>query len=56
MNDPIVEEVRRIRDRQAQEFNYDLDQIFRDLKNREKVFAGTLVHRIPPKLAPSAKK
>ena len=36
MNDPIVDEVRRIRDAHAARFNYDLDAIFRDLKEREK--------------------
>lgn len=30
--DPIVEEVRRIRDAYAKKFNYDLDAIFRDLR------------------------
>lgn len=36
MNDPIVDEVRRVRDAHAARFNYDLDAIFRDLKKREK--------------------
>ena len=36
MNDPIVEEVRRVRDAHAARFNYDLDAIFRDIKEREK--------------------
>ena len=36
MNDPIVDEVRRIRDAHAARFNYDLDAIFRDIKDREK--------------------
>ena len=36
MNHPIVEEVRRIRDAHAARFNYDLDAIFRDLREREK--------------------
>lgn len=36
MNDPIVDEVRRIRDAQAARFNYDLDAIFQDIKKREK--------------------
>lgn len=35
MNDPIVDEVRRIRDAHAARFNYDLDAIFRDIKERE---------------------
>jgi hypothetical protein len=36
MNDPIVDEVRRVRDALAARFNYDLDAIFRDIKEREK--------------------
>jgi hypothetical protein len=36
MNDPIVDEVRRVRDAHAARFNYDLRAIFLDIKNREK--------------------
>jgi len=36
MNDPIVDEVRRVRDAHAFRFNYDLDAIFQDIKEREK--------------------
>lgn len=36
MNDPIVDEVRRVRDAHAARFNYDLDAIFQDIKQREK--------------------
>jgi hypothetical protein len=36
MNDPIVEEVRRVRDAHAARFNYDLDAIFQDIKERER--------------------
>jgi len=36
MNDPIVDEVRQVRDAYAARFNYDLDAIFRDMKEREK--------------------
>jgi len=35
-SDPIVEEVRRVRDAYAARFNYDLRAIFRDLKEKEK--------------------
>jgi hypothetical protein len=35
MNDPIVDEVRRVRDAFAARFNYDLDAIFQDIKQRE---------------------
>ncbi len=36
MNDPIVDEVRRVRDAHAARFNYDLNAIFQDIKEREK--------------------
>jgi hypothetical protein len=36
MNDPIVDEVRRIRDAHAAAFDYDLDAIFQDIKEEEK--------------------
>jgi hypothetical protein len=36
MNDPIVDEIRCIRDAHAARFNYDLDAIFRDIKKQEK--------------------
>jgi CRISPR/Cas system CMR-associated protein Cmr5 small subunit len=35
-SDPIVDEVRRIRDAHAAKFNYDLKAIFRDIKEKEK--------------------
>ena len=35
-SDPIVDEVRRIRDAHAAKFNYDLKAIFRDIKEQEK--------------------
>jgi hypothetical protein len=35
-SDPIVAEVRRIRDAHAAKFNYDPDAIFRDIKEHEK--------------------
>lgn len=34
--DPLVEEVRKIRDQQAKKFKYDLKEIFKDLKKAEK--------------------
>jgi len=36
MNDPIVDEVRKVRDAHAAKFNYDLHAIFLDIKKREK--------------------
>ena len=34
--DPIVEEVRKIREKHVAKFNYDLDAICRDLKEQER--------------------
>jgi hypothetical protein len=34
--DPIVDEVRQVRDAYAAQFNYNLRAIFRDLKDKEK--------------------
>jgi hypothetical protein len=36
MNDPIVDEVRQVREAHAARFNYDLDEIFRNIKEQEK--------------------
>jgi hypothetical protein len=36
MHDPLVNEVRRIRDAHAARFNYGLDAIFCDIKEQEK--------------------
>ena len=47
MNDPIVDEVRRVRDAHAARFNYDLDAIFRDIKEQEKT-SGRKVVSYPP--------
>ena len=46
--DPIVEEVREIRDKYASRFNYNLDAIFRDLKKQEELNQRQLV-RLPPR-------
>jgi hypothetical protein len=35
--DPIVEEVRRVRDKLAGRLNYDIHAIFADLRGRERV-------------------
>jgi len=35
MNDYVVEEVRRIREEHAAQFNYDVDAIYADLKRLE---------------------
>jgi len=48
--DPIVEEVRKVRDAYAKRFNYDLDAIYRDLKEKERK-SGRVVVPCPPKRA-----
>ena len=42
-SDPIVDEVRRIRDAYAARFNYDLRAIYRDLKAKEKASGRKIV-------------
>jgi hypothetical protein len=42
-NDPIVDEVRKARDAYAKRFNYDLDAIFRDLKDKERRSGKSIV-------------
>ena len=46
--DPIVEEVRKIREKHAAKFNYDLDAICRDLKEQERK-SGRKVVSLPAK-------
>lgn len=53
MNDPIVDEVRRIRDAHAARFNYDLDAIFQDIKEREKQSGLVFVHGVARQQMPN---
>jgi len=46
--DPIVEEVRRVRQRHAERFNYDAQAIFEDLKRKEQTSKRKIVS-YPPK-------
>ena len=48
--DPIVKEVRKVRDTYAKRFNYDLDAIYRDLKAKERR-GGRVVVPCPAKEA-----
>jgi hypothetical protein len=50
--DPIVEEVRRIRDAYAARFNYDLRAMFEDLKKQEHESGRTLTEREPKRTEP----
>lgn len=46
--DPIVEEVRKVREEHAAKFNYDLERILKDLKEQEQA-SGLKVVSLPPK-------
>jgi hypothetical protein len=57
MRDLIVEEIRRIRQEHARKFNFDLDAIFNDLKEKQRKSGRktvTLAPR-PPRPVPSGK-
>lgn len=53
--DPIVEEVRRIRQQHAQQFNYDLRAIVDDLRKQQGQSGRTYV-RFAPRKPSEAKK
>jgi len=53
MNDPIVDEVRRVRDAHAAMFNYDLDAIFNDIKEEEKRSGLKFVTYPPRRVVPN---
>jgi len=44
INDPIVNEVRRVRDELAKKFNYDVDAIFFDLREKQKKYRNRIVN------------
>ena len=46
--DPIVEEVRRVRERHAAKYNYDLDAICKALREEQQA-GGRKVVSFPPK-------
>ena len=51
--DPIVDEVRRIRDAHAAKFNYDPKAIFRDIKEQEKRSGRKYVSFADDRIAPN---
>ncbi len=53
MRDPVVEEVRKLREEHAARFHYDVDAIFEDLKRLERESDWTIVS-LEPKRIPSA--
>ena len=51
MDDPIVEELHRIREARAARFNYDMKAMFEDLKAQERASGRTFAAppvRLPP--------
>lgn len=53
---PIVLEVRKVKEQLAAKFNYDLDAMFRDLREREKTSGHRYVDLSKPRRKTSAKK
>ena len=47
-DDPIVEEVRKVREAYAAKFNYAVEAIFQDLKRQERESGRTFV-KFPPR-------
>lgn len=54
INDPIVEEVRRIREALAARFNYDWDAIYRHIKEQEKEWEKKLGRKFVSYGSPTA--
>ena len=55
-NDPIVEEVRRIKDEHAARFKYDLDLIAKDIKAQERAGDRTYISLPPRRINPEELK
>ncbi len=53
--DPIVAEIRKLRDAYASKFDYDLAAICRDLRKRHAASGKPMVRRIPVRLSGNAK-
>jgi hypothetical protein len=53
-NDPIVDEVRKIRERLAEKHNFDLGAIFEDLRKHQSTVGKRLVRRGSKQIAEQA--
>jgi hypothetical protein len=53
---PIVLEVRKVKERLAAKFNYDIDAMFRDLRKREKTSGHRYVDLSKPRRKTGVKK
>ena len=51
MKNPIIAELRKIRDEHAAKFNYDIDAMVRDLQKREQPFRHKLANLKPRRIA-----
>ncbi len=52
MRDDIVDEVRKIREAYAERFDFDLEAIFKDIKERERTSGRTYVRFAPKRIPP----
>lgn len=50
MRDPIVEEIRKVREAYAARFNHDLDAMYEDIRKQEELSGRTFI-RLPPRKA-----
>jgi len=53
--DPIVEEVRKVREAHAAQFDYNLDAIYRDLKEQERKSGRTFTSYSAKRIVPVTK-
>lgn len=54
MRDPIVEEIRKVREAYSARFNYDLDAMYEDIREQEELSGRTFI-RLPPRKASSVR-
>lgn len=47
-NDPIIDEIHKIRERHAAKFNYDLKRMAEDVKRREQQSGRKIIPAPPP--------
>jgi hypothetical protein len=55
-DDPIVEEVRAIREQYAEQFHFDLDAISKDLREKQAKSGHEVVSFAPRKVVPKSRK
>ena len=53
--DPIIDELRAVRDEHAARFNYDVEAIFRDIEAQQEV-SGREYVRLPPRRVVAARE